>query len=604
MSRLKNELSKKKLTMSANTTVDIPGIKTQSVAADQDTVISFGRVRLAIPAGAVTTATEITIEQLREVSELNPGLNNTTQGANGYRFKPDGIKFLKPVSVTIPYDRTIPREDLANLYTYFYNEDCQCWERLERVDVDTANATVTSLTTHFTDLINGVLTVPETAKPLNFNPTSIKEIKAADPGTGINLINPPQAGSQGTAGLSYPLEIPPGRNGLQPQLTVQYNSDGGNGWLGLGWALPLPNIAIDTRWGAPRYSDDNETETYLLNGLQLTPLAHRGVPEPRTAEKVFHTRVEGEFCRIIRHGDYPSDYWWEVTDKQGIRYFYGGTPEKGQKPAALLCDFFGVLESEEAEQDDDYMGWPWHVFKWFLTRVQDTNGNTIDYSYQSAWDTSKDDGGQLYLSKISYTGSNGVKGLYTINFIRDRELGEMQRSDVSIDGRPGFLVATADLLRKVEVKFQEPSRRACSGRSFSTARTAPSLTAMSLPIMIKCGTGTPITALRRRRPGIPAMTILRLICPGLTGEPVYWAVRKATPAAGISMWECRSLLRKKQLPPASKPAAVKRTMRTWWPLLILTATACRTKYLKKTGRFGSAPIMVRFRRPFSAIRSP
>lgn len=455
MSRLKNELSKKKLTMSANTTVDIPGIKTQSVAADQDTVISFGRVRLAIPAGAVTTATEITIEQLREVSELNPGLNNTTQGANGYRFKPDGIKFLKPVSVTIPYDRTIPREDLANLYTYFYNEDCQCWERLERVDVDTANATVTSLTTHFTDLINGVLTVPETAKPLNFNPTSIKEIKAADPGTGIDLINPPQAGSQGTAGLSYPLEIPPGRNGLQPQLTVQYNSDGGNGWLGLGWDLPLPNIAIDTRWGAPRYSDDNETETYLLNGLQLTPLAHRGVPEPRTAEKVFHTRVEGEFCRIIRHGDYPSDYWWEVTDKQGIRYFYGGTPEKGQKPAALLCDFFGVLESEEAEQDDDYMGWPWHVFKWFLTRVQDTNGNTIDYSYQSAWDTSKDDGGQLYLSKISYTGSNGVKGLYTINFIRDRELGEMQRSDVSIDGRPGFLVATADLLRKVEVKFQD-----------------------------------------------------------------------------------------------------------------------------------------------------
>jgi len=90
-------------------------------------------------------------------------------------------------------------------------------------------------------------------------------------------------------------------------------------------------ITIDTRFGAPRYGLDSagndtnkETETYLLNGEMLTPVAHRGEPVDRTAEKVFHTRVEGQFRRIVRHGTAPSNYWWEVTDKNGMRYVYGG----------------------------------------------------------------------------------------------------------------------------------------------------------------------------------------------------------------------------------------------------------------------------------------
>jgi hypothetical protein len=62
-------------------------------------------------------------------------------------------------------------------------------------------------------MINSVVTVPESPQSVSFNPTQIKDIKAADPGAGINLIEVPQANNMGDMRLSYPLEIPPGTSG-------------------------------------------------------------------------------------------------------------------------------------------------------------------------------------------------------------------------------------------------------------------------------------------------------------------------------------------------------------------------------------------------------
>lgn len=59
----------------------------------------------------------------------------------------------------------------------------------------------------------------------------------------MNLIEPPELNSQGENRLSYPIEVPPGRSGLHPQLGVSYNSAGGDGWLGLGRDLPVPAVA-------------------------------------------------------------------------------------------------------------------------------------------------------------------------------------------------------------------------------------------------------------------------------------------------------------------------------------------------------------------------
>jgi RHS repeat-associated protein len=286
----------------------------------------------------------------------------------------------------------------------------------------------------------GAVDVPDHPEGTAFNPNQLKDIKAADPSAGINLINPPGASNQGDARLSYPLEVPPGRGGMAPKLAVSYNSASGDGWTGVGWDLPTEAITLDTRWGVPRYQGDKETETYLLNGEELTPVANRGELQPRSAEKVFHTRVEGQFDKIVRHGDNPTNYWWEVTDKAGVRSFFGGAPDTaGPAADSTLVDGRG------------------DVALWALREIRDLNGNFMRYHSVRVADAGISGGSvpgsNLYPQRITYTGHGDTEGPYSVTFLRDRDLSETRRPDVMIDARDGFKKVTADLLRKVEVKL-------------------------------------------------------------------------------------------------------------------------------------------------------
>jgi hypothetical protein len=284
-------------------------------------------------------------------------------------------------------------------------------------------------------MINATVTVPDHPQTANFNPTQIKDIKAADPGSQVNLIDPPKATSHGDARLSYPIEVPPGRQGLQPQVGAQYSSSAGNGWMGMGWDLPMQAVTIDTRFGVPRYDAGLETETDMLSGEMLTPVAHRGELVGRTLDKVFHTRVEGQFKRIIRRGNHPSNYTWEVTDKNGVKYLYGATDPATE----TLSDAAG------------------NRFLWALCEIRDPNGNFVKYRYARVDDPGVAGGSvpgrNIYLSRITYTGNGLTEGLYAVTFFRDRDrdLAEPRRLDVQIDARGGFKRVTADLLRKVEV---------------------------------------------------------------------------------------------------------------------------------------------------------
>jgi hypothetical protein len=46
----------------------------------------------------------------------------------------------------------------------------------------------------------------------------------------------------GTANLTVPLSVPPGRGGFEPQLAPAYSAGNGNGPFGVGWALGVPGI--------------------------------------------------------------------------------------------------------------------------------------------------------------------------------------------------------------------------------------------------------------------------------------------------------------------------------------------------------------------------
>ncbi|MEJ2600769.1 MAG: SpvB/TcaC N-terminal domain-containing protein, partial [Anaerolineales bacterium] len=290
---------------------------------------------------------------------------------------------------------------------------------------------------------NGATLVREPQQtPDGLGAASFNGLQYADPAAGIDLVQPPVANNQGDAELTQPLSLPPGRAGLQPDLSLNYSSSGGNGWAGLGWDLSLGEVTIDTRWGVPRYDPANESESYILDGDSLAPMAVRSNLLPRQTDRTFTRRVEGQFERIIRHGSAPGNYWWEVTDKSGTTRYYGATADGVRDPSAILADDSG------------------HGFVWALRQVKDISSNLMTLNYKTVTGAGVGSGGvsagrDLYLDSIQYTGSlaPGVPNdpAYEVQFVRASQLNQPTRPDVSIDARGGFLRVTSDLLRHVDV---------------------------------------------------------------------------------------------------------------------------------------------------------
>src|SRR5205085_648614 len=121
--------------------------------------------------------------------------------------------FKRPVRLSLPIDhsRFGPGD---NLQTFYFDETSRQWQEVALVGL--AGGEVVAETTHFTDFIAATLALPEHPGIQSLNPTSLKDIKLADPTAGVQLIEPPQANSRGTANLDLPIIVPPGRRGMQP----------------------------------------------------------------------------------------------------------------------------------------------------------------------------------------------------------------------------------------------------------------------------------------------------------------------------------------------------------------------------------------------------
>ena len=432
------------------------GIPGQSATATvqpraDSTSIRLGTdVGVDVPGGAVSGKLDVTVKHLAptDLPPLDPGLVNVTApDAHGFEFLPHGQKFQQPVDVLLPFDPALlPAGYVSDdVHTYYFDTDVQHWQRLARASVDDKQHIIHSASDHFTTMIDAVVVAPEHPELHQFNPNAISGIKVANPGAGIRVIDPPTPGPRGDAALGYAFDLPPGRRGLTPPLGLSYNSSRGNGWVGVGWDLPISAIVVDTRFGAARYDCDLETETYDLDGEQLTPIAHRGPVKQRADDttpsggetvKIFHARVEGGFRQIIRHGASTKSYWWEVIDKAGTRSFFGGTPESGGPIAQA------TLRSNAGD-----------MFEWALVEIRDLHGNAIRYEHELATSVGFAGGtipGQaLYPKAIRYTFEDGANSApYDVTFLREG------RPDVLIDGRGGFKHVTAERLRRVEVHFR------------------------------------------------------------------------------------------------------------------------------------------------------
>ena len=407
----------------------------------QSSILAIDGANLTLSSGTLLEKTLLAIQPLRkkDLPPLDVDLINVTKKERGYRFLPDGHQFLKDAQLSIEYDpELIPKGYTAHdIQTFYFNEKERKWEVLAKDTLLEATQSIQSRTTHFTDFINGIIVIPESPQSQGFTPTFVKDLDVADPSAGIVSIQPPQANSMGTAGLDFPLKLPVGRKGMMPNLAIEYNSDWGLSWLGLGWDIVVPAVGIETNWGVPEYLPDYESETYSFNGVQLAPVAHRGPYKPRVSNqniKVFYPRVDDQFQKIIRHGNHPSNYWWEVTSKNGSKQFFGGRTG------------VGVIENGVLRDDRN------NIAHWALVETRDLDNNFIKYDYNITDHpgilNSTISGRQIYLESISYTGHGNVEGKYRVEFFRKSD-----RKDISIDARLGFKRVTADLLERIEISF-------------------------------------------------------------------------------------------------------------------------------------------------------
>lgn len=102
-----------------------------------------GRISLLVPAGALTAATEIS---LQPVSNTLPG----SPGAN-YRLLPENVKFEKPVSITFRYSAADLKGTSSQLLFAAYQSADGIWRFLPDTRLNEADSTLTCNTTHFSD---------------------------------------------------------------------------------------------------------------------------------------------------------------------------------------------------------------------------------------------------------------------------------------------------------------------------------------------------------------------------------------------------------------------------------------------------------------------
>ena len=416
---------------------------------------------LEVKEGVMKQSIEISLSSIGEsqLPKLDRGMTNVTDSFSGYRFLPHGEHFEgKGARVALGYDRTkIPSgytED--DIRTYYYDEQLGHWVALQRDSVDRANRRIISHTTHFTDMINGVIQAPESPETQGFAPTMMSDLQAADPTAKIQMIQAPQVNSNGTASLSYSLEMPPARNGMAPNLTVQYSSDAGSGWLGEGWNLTTSAITVDTRWGVPRYNQQVESETYLLDGQMLLEdgvgLSHRNLNQTRKNGNVtFYPRKENAFSKIVRIGNNPSNYIWEVTDRKGTKYTYGAYKITEQTNAAgeTVKDttIIGVVKGHYQYDPNN----PTLVIsEWRLTRIEEIHGDYVEYLYNETFEPVA--GGYNAISLYLDTIKAGNKGQepHTVVVLKNKNQKNIKRNDA----RYGYLTSSNMLLDSVNVYFE------------------------------------------------------------------------------------------------------------------------------------------------------
>lgn len=240
-----------------------------------------------------------------------------------------------------------------------------------------------------------------------------------------------EVGAAGNAQYSVPITVPPGAGGIEPKLAIRYDAHGGDGHLGLRFSLA--GLSSITRCPGTFSQDGStipvrftSTDRYCLDGQRLVSFQNGAVG----AE--YRTEIES-FQRIRSVGGTagnPSHF--VVQTKSGLTMTFGDSDN-----SRLIHEGNSVR------------------YAWMLSRVEDSAGNWMRYTYNLGH-SSVISAGELRITSIEYAGNDavGVSPPSEISF------HYILRQAVPLDGHYlGTRIRRSRLLSRIDVKHQGIVRR-------------------------------------------------------------------------------------------------------------------------------------------------
>ncbi len=331
-----------------------------------------GRLRVEFPAGAVER-----LVQMRYVARPEEVTSTRFYVFELGAWREDGrsvSRFSQPVTLTVRYtEEDVGRLDPTGLRIVWFDEARGQWVPLSS-QVDTTQRTITAQTDHFS--LFGAEGA-STDMSGHFDPEVIPSLMGAQV-------------SQFTGDATYeiPLYVPLGAGGLVPELTLRYSSgqiadqrmasgkmrdrehpSGQPGWVGQGWSLDFGYIVRDTNDDPLGDLIDYGTHDYYLTmaGVsdKLVKVSGTDTYYPETAPE----------WRLEKTGG-SSQGEWTATAPDGTKYIFGLKNDH-------RMDFVNWLMPDPGGCSSTNKYKPRYVtLRWYLSRIEDTSGNHVDFDYQ------------------------------------------------------------------------------------------------------------------------------------------------------------------------------------------------------------------------------
>ena len=366
-------------------------------------------------------------------------MDNVSTGGGALRFGPHGLKFKKPVKVTLPIDaaRMPAGMTSGDVVAFFFDEASGKWTQLPKVSGRSDRIVARDDALHRLHRLDGP--DPRSPRRAAVQPEH-DEGREGGRARRRHHDDPAARGELAAGRRASAIRSRRRRRATASDrtLALTYDSDrvNANGWLGVGWDLRMSSIEIDTRFGVPKY---DATDIYSLDGAMLAPIS--------TAGKYITARTRAS-CRWRdrldpAHGDRADDL---LLDGHG--------QERNRLHVRELVHHVRSRLRTPATTSE-----PANIFRWYLEKVQDAYGNVMTITYQH--DTVHD-GDRRRTRDLR----RGLSVRHRLHEQRRRPGGELPRHvqladlddprhaarHASITARPGFLVSTRRRLADIIVK--------------------------------------------------------------------------------------------------------------------------------------------------------